>query len=481
MRQSPFILTGLTLVCAACSGSTFSDTGDASAGGSSAGGMRATGGSLLIAGGISSGGAPTAGGKSGTGAVVESGGSKTVGGNVSTGGAAASGGAVSTGGTWASGGAIATGGTTPRGGSAATGGAMTTGGDRNTGGTIATGGATPIGGSSATGGTNSGVLCGSSVCAAGQHCCDAGCGICSLNNICPAIACAVGGSSSTGGAAPTGGKPATGGASGPDSTGGMKATGGASSVSQGGNSGVTCGGKICTSAEYCCGPSECGVCANLLSGPACPIACPASNCGPLGQPCQTGEICLEITVTAGPTQTTSSSCVTNPCGAPTLDCSCAGNICQNTRSITTCSQAIPSQGSLVCMGGGVCAAPDTPIATPEGNVPIADLRPGDMVYSSDNGAIVAVPLLRVTQRPVKNHVVVQLRTKQGHLLNISAPHPTADGRLFADLKVGDSLDGEAIVSRELVAYQFAYTYDILPASSTGTYVANGLLIGSTLK
>jgi len=47
--------------------------------------------------------------------------------------------------------------------------------------------------------------------------------------------------------------------------------------------------------------------------------------------------------------------------------------------------------------------------------------------------------------------------------------------------LGDTLDGDIIVSRENIPYQFAYTYDILPASSTGIYVANGVLIGSTLK
>jgi len=303
--------------------------------------------------------------------------------------------------------------------------------------------------------------------------------MCSLNGTCPAIACAVGGSSSIGGATATGGTPATGGASGPDSTGGMKATGGSSGVGQGGSSGVTCGGKICDSNQFCCGPSECGTCANILTGPNCPVACSASSCGPSGAPCQTGQICLEIVVTAGPTQTTSSSCVDNPCGTQTLDCTCAGNICQLTNPITSCTQALPT--SLVCRGGGVCASPDTPVATPGGNQPIADLKAGDLVYSADNGAIVAVPLLRVTRRPVVNHFVVHLTTQKGAELNISAPHPTADGRTFATLKIGDTLDGDIIVSRELIPYQFAYTYDILPASSTGTYVANGLLIGSTLK
>jgi hypothetical protein len=43
----------------------------------------------------------------------------------------------------------------------------------------------------------------------------------------------------------------------------------------------------------------------------------------------------------------------------------------------------------------VCASPDTPIATPLGERPIAELRPGDVVYSVDHDAIVAVPLTRV--------------------------------------------------------------------------------------
>jgi hypothetical protein len=129
----------------------------------------------------------------------------------------------------------------------------------------------------------------------------------------------------------------------------------------------------------------------------------------------------------------------------------------------------------------VCASPDTPIATPDGYQPIAALAVGDLVYSEDHGALVAVPLRRVTRRPVKNHFVVHIRTQKGALLDLSAPHPTADGRTFADLRVGDSLDGDVIVSRELVPYPYLFTHDILPASSSGTYVAGGILVASTLK
>jgi hypothetical protein len=33
----------------------------------------------------------------------------------------------------------------------------------------------------------------------------------------------------------------------------------------------------------------------------------------------------------------------------------------------------------------------------------------------------------------------------------------------------------------VIPYEHAFTYDILPASETGTYYAAGALIGSTLK
>jgi hypothetical protein len=137
---------------------------------------------------------------------------------------------------------------------------------------------------------------------------------------------------------------------------------------------------------------------------------------------------------------------------------------------------------LVCEAVvSVCASPETPIATPQGNRPIAELRPGDLVYSLHHGALVPVPLLKVARRPAFNHFVVHVVTKAGAVLDISGPHPTADGRTFADLKVGEALDGDPIVVREKVPYRYPYTYDILPDSSTGSYVANGVLIGSTLK
>jgi hypothetical protein len=128
----------------------------------------------------------------------------------------------------------------------------------------------------------------------------------------------------------------------------------------------------------------------------------------------------------------------------------------------------------------ICASPDTPIATPLGNRPIADLAAGDLVYSVDHDAIVAVPVLRTNRAPVHDHRVVRVTLESGAVLEISPRHPTADGRTFGDLHAGDRLDRFTVTAAELVPYAHSFTYDILPASSTHTYFAAGALVGTTL-
>jgi hypothetical protein len=128
----------------------------------------------------------------------------------------------------------------------------------------------------------------------------------------------------------------------------------------------------------------------------------------------------------------------------------------------------------------ICASPDTPISTPEGERPIADIQVGDLVYSVDHDAIRPVFVTRIGRHRAENHHVVRVVTADGRTLEISAPHPTADGRLFGDLRPGSLLDGHVLESVEVIPYAHEYTYDILPASDTGTYFAAGMQIGSTL-
>jgi len=156
--------------------------------------------------------------------------------------------------------------------------------------------------------------------------------------------------------------------------------------------------------------------------------------------------------------------VSNPCG---LNITCVGG-----------TWNWEYKREFVCMAA--CASPDTPIATPEGERAIAELGIGDLVYSVDRDAIRVVPIARVRRVHVAHHSVLRIALGGGIRLQISPLHPTADGRLLGALRVGDLLDGHRIERVELIPYDADSTYDILPASETGTYFAAGALIGSTI-
>ena len=128
----------------------------------------------------------------------------------------------------------------------------------------------------------------------------------------------------------------------------------------------------------------------------------------------------------------------------------------------------------------MCVSPTTWIATPLGVRAIKDLRVGDDVYSVDHGETKSVPIIQIRRSAVEGHRVVRLSLEGGRALDVSASHPTADGRQIGDLKSGDVIDGVRIIGSNTVPYEHDATYDILPASDTGAYFAAGVLIGSTL-
>jgi hypothetical protein len=110
------------------------------------------------------------------------------------------------------------------------------------------------------------------------------------------------------------------------------------------------------------------------------------------------------------------------------------------------------------------------------------LKVGDLVYSVDDGAIMAVPVVGVGSTPVSSHHVLRVRLDNGEVLEMSPGHPTAEGRPFSELSVGSVLgESRSVVDIRLVPYRYTRTYDILPDSSTGTYFAAGALVGSTLR
>ncbi len=238
-------------------------------------------------------------------------------------------------------------------------------------------------------------------------------------------------------------------------------------------------------------------CANDPLPAACPVTPPeqASVCDSAALQCwyQDGTRCscsdceggsaYPICQTIDPPEW---SCITPPAGCPNPPPQ-AGEACDqpdlqcglDCELTITCAEGAWRYGANECP---ICAAPDTAIATPSGPRAIASLRVGELVYSVDHGAIVAVPIARTGSTPVVNHRVVRLVLNDGAVLEMSPGHPTADGRVFSDLLRGGTLDEQHTVAlAELVPYQHERTYDILPASSTGSYFAAGARVGSTLS
>ena len=252
--------------------------------------------------------------------------------------------------------------------------------------------------------------------------------------------------------------------------GGMDAGPGADAGAGGTDAGTgdTCT-PACGTARDCCG----GECTNLQNDPR--------HCGACGTACADDEICQAGACVAPACETTCDAdetcCGSECCGADTICCDPQGPVEFGPSCVTPDARGTCPVGCApLCM----CAAPDTPIATPDGDRPIAELAIGDLVYSVEDGAIVAVPIVQVHRQPVSDHRVMRLRLDTGVTLQITGGHPTADGRRLEELATGDALGEAAVLDAAEVPYPHAYTHDILPGSTTGAYFAGGALIGSTL-
>jgi hypothetical protein len=90
----------------------------------------------------------------------------------------------------------------------------------------------------------------------------------------------------------------------------------------------------------------------------------------------------------------------------------------------------------------------------------------------------AIVKLGHVQAPPGHHVV-RLTLTDGRTVEASPSHPTADGRVVGNLRIGDVLDGARITDIRVVPYT-GYTWDLLPAGPTGVYWVNDILLKSTL-
>ncbi len=130
----------------------------------------------------------------------------------------------------------------------------------------------------------------------------------------------------------------------------------------------------------------------------------------------------------------------------------------------------------------ICLARGTPIATPAGERAVEELHLGDTVWTqAADGARVAAPVVLIATTPVPlTHEVVHLVLSDGREVFVSPGHPSAEGRFVGDLRTGEAFDGARVVGTARVPYKGGATFDLLPAGPTGTYWANGVLLGSTL-
>jgi hypothetical protein len=130
----------------------------------------------------------------------------------------------------------------------------------------------------------------------------------------------------------------------------------------------------------------------------------------------------------------------------------------------------------------ICLAAGTLIATPDGDMPVRNLREGMFVWTQDeSGRRVAAEVIRTgSMAAVAGQVIVHVVLDDGRELYVSPGHPAADGRPIGGLLAGDVLGGAKILSADALPYAGDATFDILPAGGTGLYWANGTLIGSTL-
>jgi hypothetical protein len=131
----------------------------------------------------------------------------------------------------------------------------------------------------------------------------------------------------------------------------------------------------------------------------------------------------------------------------------------------------------------ICLARGTRISTPDGDLAVEDVVVGTRVWSIDGvGDRFIATVLRIGRTAVPaTHEVVRLVLADGRVVRASPRHPLPDGRLVGDLQPGDEVDGAVVVSAALEPYDGGFTFDLLPSGPTGTYLADGVPLGSTLR
>lgn len=129
-----------------------------------------------------------------------------------------------------------------------------------------------------------------------------------------------------------------------------------------------------------------------------------------------------------------------------------------------------------------CLPGDALVATPGGDVAIETLAVGDLVYTADrSGRRVVAPIVALASVPFDAaHPIHEVTLSDGRRFRASAGHPLVDGTLVGAITIGAAIDG-SFVSEIRTRPIAGPTWDLLPAGTTGTYWADGVRLGSTLR
>jgi hypothetical protein len=157
---------------------------------------------------------------------------------------------------------------------------------------------------------------------------------------------------------------------------------------------------------------------------------------------------------------------------------------QTVTGVIAVDGSIQETGRQARPGGcPICLEAGTRIATPDGDVRVALLRPGDEVWTADaDGHRIAALVQRVVSRATPGpHLMLELVLSDGRELVAAGAHPAVTGTYLRELRPGQPYDGATVIAVTWVTSTAPATFDILPGGPTGTYWANDILIGSTLK
>jgi hypothetical protein len=143
-------------------------------------------------------------------------------------------------------------------------------------------------------------------------------------------------------------------------------------------------------------------------------------------------------------------------------------------------EATASAGAPNCP---ICLARGTRIDTPSGEIAVDRLTLGEQVWTlnlTGRRVVGTVIAIGSTIAPV-NHRVIQLVLADGRSVTASPGHPLADGRRLGTLRVGDLVAGSRVVGVASLPYSGGETFDLVVSGPTGSYLSDGIPLGTTLR